>query len=171
MNSLDLVSSLIRQMEWADAKLWTAVLQSAAATHDGAVRDRLYHIHLVQRSFLAIWRGEIERLDWKEGIAGRDLLAWGRGTIGEIQTFVSGLSGAALDRDVQLPWAERITSKLGAKPVVPTLGETLVQVATHSAYHRGQVNARLRELGTEPPLIDFIAWVWLGKPAPAWPGE
>jgi hypothetical protein len=26
------------------------------------------------------------------------------------------------------------------------------------------VNARLRELGAEPPLTDFIAWIWFGKP-------
>jgi hypothetical protein len=26
------------------------------------------------------------------------------------------------------------------------------------------VNARLREMGGELPLVDFIAWVWFGKP-------
>lgn len=37
-----------------------------------------------------------------------------------------------------------------------------------ATYHRGQVNTWLRELGLEPPLVDFIAWVWFGKPAPDW---
>ena len=44
-----------------------------------------------------------------------------------------------------------------------------MQVALHSTYHRGQINARIRELGGEPPLTDFIAWVWAGKPQPSWP--
>ena len=48
----------------------------------------------------------------------------------------------------------------------PTLAETALQVAMHSTYHRGQVNARLRQIGGEPPLVDFIAWIWFGRPAP-----
>jgi uncharacterized damage-inducible protein DinB len=39
----------------------------------------------------------------------------------------------------------------------------------HSTYHRGQVNARLRELGIEPPLTDYIAWIWFGRPEAEWP--
>ena len=42
------------------------------------------------------------------------------------------------------------------------------QVASHSTYHRGQVNARLREVGGTPPLVDYIAWIWFGRPAPNW---
>jgi uncharacterized damage-inducible protein DinB len=34
---------------------------------------------------------------------------------------------------------------------------------------RAQVNTRLRELGATPPLVDFIAWAWFGKPAAEWP--
>ncbi len=39
----------------------------------------------------------------------------------------------------------------------------------HSTHHRGQVAARLRELGGEPPLVDFIAWLWWKRPEPEWP--
>ena len=24
-------------------------------------------------------------------------------------------------------------------------------------------------LGAEPPVVDYIAWVWLERPAPTWP--
>jgi uncharacterized damage-inducible protein DinB len=41
----------------------------------------------------------------------------------------------------------------------------------HSGYHRGQVARRLREHGAEPPLGDFIAWVWMGRPEADWGGE
>ena len=33
----------------------------------------------------------------------------------------------------------------------------------------GQINARLREIGGEPPLVDYIAWIWLGRPTVNWP--
>jgi uncharacterized damage-inducible protein DinB len=35
-------------------------------------------------------------------------------------------------------------------------------------YHRGQVNTRIREVGGEPAAVDFINWIWLGKPDPEW---
>jgi len=41
-------------------------------------------------------------------------------------------------------------------------------VASHSTYHRGQIATRIREIGGEPPLVDFLYWVWSGKPAPQW---
>ncbi len=49
-----------------------------------------------------------------------------------------------------------------------TLAETVLQITSHTTYHRGQVNMRLRELGAEPPLTDFIAWIWLGRPEAEW---
>jgi uncharacterized damage-inducible protein DinB len=53
--------------------------------------------------------------------------------------------------------------------VTTTVAETMLQVTFHSAYHRGQVSARLREVGVEPPLVDYIAWIWFGRPDAPWP--
>ena len=50
-------------------------------------------------------------------------------------------------------------------------GETMLQVVSHGTHHRGQISTRLRELGVEPPLVDFIAWCWFGKPEADWPAE
>jgi len=36
----------------------------------------------------------------------------------------------------------------------------------HTTCHRGQVATRLRERGAEPPLTEFIAWIWMRRPAP-----
>jgi uncharacterized damage-inducible protein DinB len=63
-----------------------------------------------------------------------------------------------------MPWIAEFEQRSGRRFDKPTLAETIFQVTSHSTYHRGQVNARLRELGGEPPLVDFIAWVWFGKP-------
>jgi hypothetical protein len=34
--------------------------------------------------------------------------------------------------------------------------------------HRITVDRSTPELGATPPLVDFIAWVWAGKPAAKW---
>lgn len=67
-----------------------------------------------------------------------------------------------------MPWVPAYEQQLGRTFASPTLAETAFQVTSHSTYHRGQVNTRMRELGGEPPLVDFIAWVWFGKPAAEW---
>ena len=58
--------------------------------------------------------------------------------------------------------------KIKQKVVPATLEETMLQVASHSTYHRGQINTRFRERGGDPPSVDFIIWVWLGKPKADW---
>src|SRR5437773_1363713 len=65
-------------------------------------------------------------------------------------------------------WADQLAVRLGRPPSPVTLAQTMLQVTSHSSHHRGQVNVRLRELGCEPPLIDFITWLWLGKPSADW---
>lgn len=50
-----------------------------------------------------------------------------------------------------------------------TVEESVIQIVLHTAHQRAQLCTRLRELGAEPPLVDFIAWVWQGKPDPVWP--
>ena len=78
------------------------------------------------------------------------------------------LEESALKSEVSMPWVKSFETQLGRTFSTPTLGETIVQVASHSTYHRGQVNARLREVGGEPPLVDYIAWIWFGRPEPNW---
>ena len=69
-----------------------------------------------------------------------------------------------LDKPMPMPWAGRFKEK----PGVTTFRDTLLQVPMHSSYHRGQVNARLREVGADPPLTDYIVWIWMERPSPVW---
>lgn len=179
MNLLSNLQDQFRHMEWADAMVWQAALSVDATLADETLRTRLHHIHLVQRVFLAVWQGEFtnyqdsnERqqavMAWvnKGGdLRGADLLAWGQAYHRDVQSYLGSLSEEVLAQTVALPWAEMVAARIGQTPASSTLAETLQQVTMHSAYHRGQVNTRLREVGAEPPLVDFIAWVWLGKPA------
>jgi uncharacterized damage-inducible protein DinB len=156
-------------MEWADALVWSAARSCEAAHADARVRDLLYHVHMVQRAFLRTWRHEPRDQPYPTFDALPLLLAWARDGHAEIAAHLAMLT----DRDVAAPmpvaWADMVETHFGRVPAPTTLGETILQVVLHSQYHRGQVNARLRELGATPPLVDYIAWLWFGRPAPEWP--
>ena len=169
MNGVDLIQDLFRHMEWADALEWSTVLAHPALLEDAFIRERLHHIHMVQRAFLWIWRGQDPPLDRGESLRGVDLARWGRAYHPEAALFLRALGESRLEEQVRFPWAARIAERLGAQATTPLLGQTLLQVVGHSTSHRGQVSARIRELGVEPPMTDFIAWAIAGKPQPAWP--
>ena len=167
---LSTTRDLFRHMAWADAKMWHSVLATSTAENDAALRQKVCHIHSVQRGYLAIWRGGAP--EWRDASTFTDLhslAVYGREYHDDVAGFLATLDEPSLDQTAPLPWAGRLTEVIGVQPADTTLRDTLLQVATHSLYHRGQVNARLRELGSEPPLVDYIAWIWIGRPTPEWP--
>lgn len=46
------------------------------------------------------------------------------------------------------------------------LWAALRHVANHETYHRGQAASKLRRLGVEPPLTDFVLWAMEQTPQP-----
>src|SRR5690554_6275061 len=168
--TLDTLGELMRHMEWADATVWRAVMAHPPALQDERLRTLLFHLHGVQRVFLALWTGKpLEPLLSKQ--APTDLAAGlvdVRAYYKELHPAAAGFDEATLQRPVVMPGLERYEEQMNRRFDKPTLAETMLQVASHSTYHRGQVNARLREIGGEPPLVDYIAWIWFGRPAPEW---
>ena len=165
---VDLIE-LARHMAWADATVWDSVLRSESGRSDARIRMWLYHIHTVQQAFVQLWRGELPR--FTEPIAFADahaLCQWGREGHEACQAFLAHATPETLAREVRVPWAAEIEQTWNRKLSHPTLAQTATQVAMHSAHHRGQVSVRLRELGGEPPVSDFIAWVWWGQPPASW---
>jgi uncharacterized damage-inducible protein DinB len=162
---------LYRHMEWADAAVWVAVLASENGETDAKLRKQLYHLHIVQRAFLRAWRGESREAPYPTFDDARSLMLWGRSYYAEALTHLGTLSDEQVSEPLPVPWASMVEQRLGRAPEMTTIGETALQVAMHSVYHRGQINARLREVGGEPPLVDYIAWVWFGRPEPVWPSD
>jgi uncharacterized damage-inducible protein DinB len=162
-------NDLYKHMEWADAAVWTAVLAAASAQTDSKLREVFYHLHVVQRAFLRIWRNEPRETPYPTFDDTPSLMQWGRSYYTEAYAHLATLSDEQVAHPMVMPWASMVEQRLGRPPAETTVGDTVLQVALHSLYHRGQVNARLREVGGEPPLVDYIAWIWMGKPAPAWP--
>jgi len=157
-------------MEWADAEIWRAVSAHAPATQDVRTKALLTHLHLVQRMFLMLWTKQ------PFDPAGRppefatlgDLRSWVQRYYSEVHRFLDGLPASRLTEVVDMPWVRALETQLGRPLSMPALVDTIQQVASHSTYHRGQINVRLRELGGHPPLVDYVAWVWFGRPAPDW---
>jgi uncharacterized damage-inducible protein DinB len=164
-----MLGQLYRHMEWADASVWRAVLTAPGAAGDTDLRDRLLHLHGTQHAFLSTWRARA--FDREAGKA-KDLPAlaeWAREFNQDAAAYVASLHETDLDREHVLPWAARYAARAGREVAPSTLRETLFQAAAHSHYHRGQVNTRLKQVGGTPAFVDFIAWVWMGKPPAEWP--
>lgn len=167
MNLNDL-RDFYRHMEWADASVWRAVLGSEEACGDQKLREYFYHLHLVQRAFLRAWRGESRDTPYPTFDDVREMMLWGRSYFGEVVEHFETLTDEQISQPAQLPWADIVEKELGREPEMLTVAEMMLQVPLHSQYHRGQINSRLRAVGGEPPRVDYIVWVWLGRPEADW---
>ena len=167
MNLADL-NELYRHMEWADASVWRAALMSPEARADQKLRELFYHLHLVQWAFLRAWRGEPRDLPYPTFDDAESLIAWAQFYYPEIFAHFHTLTDEVIQRPAQLPWTDIVERELGRAPEKISLAEMMLQVPLHSQYHRGQINARLRETGGEPPRVDYIVWAWIGKPKADW---
>jgi uncharacterized damage-inducible protein DinB len=154
------LQDLLRHEAWADAKLLQAIRSCAAAPDDSIVRERLRHSHDVQRVYLAVLHDEPVDLEALQlpSASFDELAASVMRYHGAMAVFLENPRADILDRAAVL----RIP---GYDDREMTLGDAMAQMAMRSQYHRGQVATRLRELGGEPPLMDFIVWVWEGRPA------
>ena len=160
-----MIEALYQHMEWADATVWRAIVATAGAENDQIVRDRMLHIHTVQHAFLSVWRGVEPVIPGPSHFADLQAIrAWGRDYYRMVKDALREIDQSKLDRPLEIPWAKYAEEHIGRPVSVITHRETLLQVPMHSHYHRAQVNTRLRELGATPPLVDFIAWAWFGKP-------
>jgi uncharacterized damage-inducible protein DinB len=163
------LTDLLRHMQWADALVWAAVLSSPEATHDADLRDRLYHVHVTQHAFLHVWlgiEGDLHPEGFQDSVA---LARWARAYYARVPSYASQMTPAGLGDSVPESLLQAAAERLGTGAGTPTMGETVVQVVTHSLHHRGQICTRLRALGVEPPLTEYFVWVWAGKPEAHWP--
>jgi uncharacterized damage-inducible protein DinB len=170
MLSREFLRDLLRHMEWADAKVWSAVPDGTPA--DKRLTELLLHVHTVQQACLAVWTKSDVRLVFRGAEEFATLAAlrdWARPYYAQAQAHIDGLGDADLNARLEMPWAAHFAQSLGRPAGSTTVAETCFQVCSHSTYHRGQVNARLREIGAEPPLVDYIAWLWFDRPMADWP--
>jgi uncharacterized damage-inducible protein DinB len=161
----DYLIDLYRHQEWADAEQWRAYEAHPAAFGDKALWERLHHIHLVQRFFLAIARDEnlheLKITKPEDYATPQALKSYAQDYHRAAEDFLACVQGDDLKRCINVPWFKDPALDL-------PIEQALLQAAMHSQYHRGQNATRLRELGGEPPLTDYIVWLWKGKAPARW---
>ena len=155
-----MLRELISHHSYANALLTKAIGEHQPAAQDTEFRRLLHHIDLANRHwFLLIVN---EPFDFtKESQPPSSLEA--------IVSRYKELS------DKELAWVSRAVdedlNRQIASPFLPDLkvsvAEAMLQVCLHSAAHRAQIAAKLRELGGKPPILDFILWL-KDRPAADW---
>ena len=160
--------SLLTHMEWADAQMWRAARAINGAGTDDRLRWLFHHFHLVQHVYLQAWRGDPFVVTELASYPDLETIAtWARPYYPAVTSFAGTLDNSRFDTELNYPWENLIADQFGVvRPT--TLSESAWQVFSHTTYHRGQVATRVRELGGEPPTVDFLVWVWSGRPAPQW---
>ena len=116
-----------------------------------SVRDTLAHLVLVEWIWLERFRGRSPRslptaaeFPTLAAIAGR----WSAEER-EMRAFLAGLTDEALNR------VETYVSTRGETWSYP-LWRMIVHLLNHQSYHRGQITNQLRQLGVQPPPVDFL---------------
>jgi uncharacterized damage-inducible protein DinB len=139
------LDELYAHQEWADAEHWPALEAYPEALTDKAIRDRLMHIHLVQRAFLWVAGPRTSEFNFRKIVdfAERtDLKTWAQQGHAELNALLKQLALDRLEERIAVPWFK--------PPLKISIRHALTQCAMHSHYHRGQNATRLRELGGVP---------------------
>jgi uncharacterized damage-inducible protein DinB len=161
---------LYLHMHWADAMMWNVIARTESALSDDSILDTFLHLHETQHAFLRTWHDEpFKRRTRDDFSSASSLMAWGRQFHESVQPFVDQLNEDEMDQPAVLPWAKWFVQASGRDPEITSLSETLHQVTSHSMHHRGQIARRTRVLGMTPPSLDYIVWVWEGRPSARWP--
>jgi uncharacterized damage-inducible protein DinB len=157
---LGMLRDLVQHKAWASAALLAAIRRSDTASGDDALRALLHHIILANRFWL------FSCLD--------------RPFVVEEESRVPGsLPGVAdlfrATHDLEDEWISRAgESDLSRRlegPLIPggscSIAQACMQVCLHSQGHRSQCASRLRALGGQPPVTDFIVWL-ADRTPPQW---
>lgn len=161
---IEYISDMIAYQEWADAHFYRMWNQMSAAHEDPEILLRQAHITFVQVAFLKALQGEEVQLPKADTLipAMVDLQARAHVNHAKLRAFVSQLDPTSLNRQVIIPFFPDPTFR-------PTVRDALMQIAMHTQHHRGQNLSRLRHLGAERLVIDWIVWIMKQKPEASWP--
>ncbi len=155
------LQDLVAHLRWADAIAFHALGKCPAARAEADVLERLFHTAWVAQAFAGILNGGVGAFPPKDVPPFGELKQLTR-TAGEaLQAWVDGATEAELERPFHITWFPDPPLHIPGR-------EALLQAILHSQHHRGQTMTRLKQLGGDAKNVDFIIWLWKGKPAPRW---
>lgn len=153
--STEYFTKLFDHMEWADKRAVASL--RAMSTPPPKMVELMAHILGAERVWLSRIEGSTSpiavwptlTLEEAERVLAENAAGYRR--------LLSGMSSAGLQKP--------ITYKTSAgDQFTSTVEDILTQVATHGAYHRGQIAAQVRAAGGTPNPTDYIAYI-RGAPA------
>ena len=155
------LQDLVAHLRWADAMTFQALEACPAALAEGDVLERLFHTAWVAKAFAEILQGGTGSFPPKEVPSFEALRDLTRQAGASLQAWVDGASEADLEAPRHLPWFPDPPLHLPAR-------EALLQVVLHGQHHRAQTLTRLKQLGGKAANVDYIIWLWKGRPEPRW---
>ncbi len=165
MNKYEL-KKLIDHLYWADNKVWNKVLSNNKASEDKYIRNTIFHLHMTQDAFAHLWQDREFNIPQNETYSEiKSIKKYADETHSKMKKYLDNLDELDLEKTIEIPWSKYFEKSSGKTAEKTSLMDSILQVIMHTTYHRGQVNKRLRELEIDPPLVDYISWLWMGKPA------
>jgi uncharacterized damage-inducible protein DinB len=157
---LGMLLDLFGHQAWADASMVHAIRQHEIAARDRFLLVRLHHVLIAHRFWISLAQGLPFSIEDESKVPDslEVLASQYRDTQKQEREWLAQLTESDL--------SYKLRSTFLPDRLVP-LSEALMQVCLHSHGHRSQCATRLRELGGEPPPLDFIVWV-KDRPAPVW---
>ena len=154
-SDVELLRDLARHQVWADTAHWKALHENSTLREDPEIRKRLNHMLMALRMLTGLARGETPDPSGMKDIELADQLETAMGKANA--EILEALNAIDLETKIPLPRGPR-------GPFEAPAGVLLLQAITHSQHHRGQNASRMRQLGTTPPMTDFVVWYALGRP-------
>jgi uncharacterized damage-inducible protein DinB len=159
---LEHLRDLMAHQSWADAIFFQCWESSQPTLADEDLRKRTAHIAMVQEGFRKLILGEPVSRPPEEPIPTFvELKGKIQASASALRTLLQEMDADRLTRPLQVPWLQGKSTEI-------TIAEALVQVAMHSQHHRGQNMTRFKQLGGTPKNVDWILWVWQGRPEATW---
>lgn len=142
-----------RMLLGADALTPGQLLESAEGAP--SIREMLGHIIAAEWIWVRRWHGENPQAppSWAKESSLADLRKHQDTLNEERAVFLERLSEEDLDRSI----AYKTSS---GRACADSLGDLIRQMVNHSTYHRGQLAARMRQLGHIPPATDLLLFLW-----------
>lgn len=169
---LDHLRDLLNHMAWADGVFFHA--WSKGPQEDDELRERWTHVLGTATLFTEIVRGEND-LPWDKILSGEvrppwmeqplnrydELKSLTRANHEKLAETLAGWDDTSLETKVRIPWFPE-------PPCIISAAEALLQAVMHTQHHRGQCMTRLKEIGGKNSNVDYIIWLWKGRPESRW---
>lgn len=163
-----MLHTLLAQKSWSDTELLNRLAEVPPTAEHAPVLHTavrlMNHIHVVDRIFQAHLQGQPHAYTATNTEATPDLAEL-QFAMAEVDGWYLGYVQAVSEAELQQSVTFRFTD---GDPGTMTRQEMLLHIATHSAYHRGNVGQLLKSIGVAPPRDLLTRFLHVSEPQRRW---